>query len=240
MYLSKLTLNPRDRDARRALGDCHVLHTTLMRAFPTLPGEPNPRAAVGLLYRVEPSREAARVCILAQSVTEPVWSRLPAWCAEDETKPVVALYDRIAAGQTLTFRLRANPTKSTGTRPEGGGRLTNPYRKALTDPEKQIEWLVRAGGRGGFEPVFVQVARRATDGTITGAVDVPDIRIVPEPAVLGSGKRTLGSVRFEGRLAVRDADQFRRTLAEGVGRGKAYGFGLLSIAPARREAAMGE
>ncbi len=239
MYLSKLTLNPRDRDARRALGDCHLLHTILMRAFPTLPGEPNPRAAVGLLYRVEPPREA-RVRILAQSVTEPDWSRLPPWCAEDETKPVVALYDRIAAGQTLTFRLRANPTKSTGDRPEGGGHLANVHREALTDPVKQIEWLVRAGGRGGFEPISVRIARRATDGAVIDTVDVPDVRIVPEPAVRGNGRRTLGSVRFEGRLIVRDADQFRRTLADGVGRGKAYGFGLLSIAPARREAAMGE
>ena len=239
MYLSKLTLNPRDRDARRALGDCHMLHTTLMRAFPTLPEDPNPRAAIGLLYRVEPSREA-RVRILAQSVTEPDWSRLPVWCAEEETKPVAALYNRIEAGQTLTFRLRANPTKYTGNRPEGGGHLVKVHREALTDPVKQIEWLIRAGGRGGFDPVFVHVARRAADGTIIGTVDVPDVRIVPEPDVRGNGGRTLGSVRFEGRLAVRDADQFRRTLVDGVGRGKAYGFGLLSIAPARREADNGE
>jgi CRISPR system Cascade subunit CasE len=232
MYLSKLILNPRDRDARRALGDCHLLHATLMQAFPTLPGEPSPRAAVGLLYRIEPSREV-RVCILAQSVTEPDWSRLPPWCAQDEIKPVAALYDQIATSQVLTFRLRANPTKYTGDRPEGGGHLVNVHREALTDPGKQIEWLVRAGERGGFAPVSIQVARRAVDGAVIGNVDVPDVRIVPEPAVHGNGHRTLGSVRFEGRLTVTDADAFRRALAEGVGRGKAYGFGLLSVAPAR-------
>jgi len=202
-----------------------------MRAFPTLSGESNPRAAVGLLYRIEPSREA-RVSILAQSVTEPDWSRLPEWCTEDQTKSVVAFYDRIATGQTLTFRLRANPTKIAGERPDGG-HLVNARRKVLRDPVMQIEWLVRAGERSGFDPVFVHVARRAPDGTITGTVDVPDVRIVPEPDVRGNGNRTLGSVRFEGRLTVRDADQFRRTLADGVGRGKAYGFGLLSVAPAR-------
>ncbi len=238
MFLSQLHADLRDRDARRALGDCHLLHTTLMRAFPTLPGEPNPRAAVGLLYRVEPSREA-RICILAQSVTEPDWSRLPMWCVEDETKPVAAFYDRIEPGKTLTFRLRANPTKIAGDRPEGG-HLVNAHRKVLRDPVSQVEWLIRAGGRGGFEPISVRVARRAVDGAVIDTVDVPDVRIVPEPAVRGDGGRTLGSVRFEGRLIVRDADQFRRTLADGVGRGKAYGFGLLSIAPARREAAMGK
>jgi CRISPR system Cascade subunit CasE len=231
MYLSKLMLNLRERDARCALGDCHALHATLMRAFPTLPGEPNPRAAVGLLYRIEPSRDA-RVCVLTQSITEPDWSRLPAWCAEEETKPILALYDRIATGQTLTFRLRANPTKIAGDRPEGG-HLVNAHRKVLRDPVKQMEWLVRAGERGGFAPVSVRVARRAVDGAVIDTVDVPDVRIVPEPDVRGNGGRTLGSVRFEGRLTVQDAALFRRTLADGVGRGKPYGFGLLSIAPAR-------
>jgi CRISPR system Cascade subunit CasE len=42
---------------------------------------------------------------------------------------------------------------------------------------------------------------------------------------------TFGSVLFEGRLAITDTEQFRATLAAGIGSGKAYGFGLLSVAP---------
>jgi CRISPR system Cascade subunit CasE len=44
---------------------------------------------------------------------------------------------------------------------------------------------------------------------------------------------TFGSVLFEGVLQVTDPDGFRETLATGIGSGKAYGFGLLSIAPPR-------
>jgi CRISPR system Cascade subunit CasE len=40
-----------------------------------------------------------------------------------------------------------------------------------------------------------------------------------------------GSVMFDGLLRVSDPDVFRLTLQKGVGSGKAYGFGLLSIAP---------
>lgn len=231
MYLSKLTLTLRERDARRALADCHAMHATLMRAFPTLPGEPNPRMAVGLLYRVESSRGAA-ITILAQSVTEPDWSRLPPWLTAEDAKSVAAAYGAIRTGQTLAFRLRANPTKIAGDRPNGG-HLVNAHREALTAPKDQIAWLERAGGRGGFSPVSVSIVRRAPDGASLGTDTVPDVRVTPEPEVRGRDQRTFGAVLFEGRLTVTDADPFRRTLIEGVGRGKAYGFGLLSVAPAR-------
>jgi CRISPR system Cascade subunit CasE len=49
----------------------------------------------------------------------------------------------------------------------------------------------------------------------------------------GDAVVTFASVRFEGVLEVRDADRFREALANGIGPGKAYGFGLLSIAPVR-------
>jgi CRISPR system Cascade subunit CasE len=231
MYLSKLTLNLRDRGARRALADCQVMHATIMRAFPSVSGEPNPRLAFGLLYRVEPAR-AAVVTILAQSASAPDWSRLPPWLIAVATKPVAAAHGSIRTGQALAFRLRANPTKIAGERP-GGGRIVNAHRVALTDSDAQLAWLKRAGERGGFAPISVPHVRRAPDGAVLGTADVPDVRVTPEPAVHGFERRTFGCVLFEGRLTVTDADVFRRTLADGVGRGKAYGFGLLSVAPAR-------
>ena len=41
---------------------------------------------------------------------------------------------------------------------------------------------------------------------------------------------SFGSVVFDGRLEVTDADSFREVLANGIGSGKAFGFGLLSVA----------
>jgi CRISPR system Cascade subunit CasE len=40
------------------------------------------------------------------------------------------------------------------------------------------------------------------------------------------------AVRFEGVLAVTDPEVFRATVAAGIGSGKAFGFGLLSVGPA--------
>jgi len=40
-------------------------------------------------------------------------------------------------------------------------------------------------------------------------------------------------VLFEGHLLVTDADRLRETLRAGIGSGKAFGFGLLSVMPVR-------
>lgn len=46
---------------------------------------------------------------------------------------------------------------------------------------------------------------------------------------------TLDAITFDGILEVTDTDAFRNSLVNGIGTGKAYGFGLLSIAPVRAD-----
>ena len=43
----------------------------------------------------------------------------------------------------------------------------------------------------------------------------------------------LDAVLFDGLLTITDTASFQRILVAGLGSGKAFGFGLLSIAPAR-------
>lgn len=107
-------------------------------------------------------------------------------------------------------------------------------------------------GRAGFELLTVEAnadlgagqQRRERIEDIFGfspegepAARIPDTRSNPIPKVhggrRGTGQLTFGAVLFEGRLRVTDADLFRAALASGIGPAKAYGFGLLSIAPAR-------
>ena len=42
------------------------------------------------------------------------------------------------------------------------------------------------------------------------------------------------AVTYEGLLTVTDADAFRKALVNGIGREKAYGMGLLTVAGVRR------
>lgn len=67
------------------------------------------------------------------------------------------------------------------------------------------------------------------DGTGVGATKVAGYRAA-------TGDLTLDSALFEGRLRIIDLAAFHHALEQGIGSGKAYGFGLLSIAPVTRSA----
>jgi CRISPR system Cascade subunit CasE len=87
-----------------------------------------------------------------------------------------------------------------------------------------LGWLTRKGDANGFRPVAVRAYP-----------DVPDVRTGREGTLKGRKpgmNLTFGSVVFDGELVVTDAAAFRRALAQGIGSGKAYGFGLLSVARA--------
>jgi CRISPR system Cascade subunit CasE len=47
----------------------------------------------------------------------------------------------------------------------------------------------------------------------------------------GEARVVLQTASFQGHLVVRDVEPARRALLEGVGRGRAYGCGLLTLAP---------
>lgn len=86
-----------------------------------------------------------------------------------------------------------------------------------------MDWLVRKSTEGGFAIMEVR-----------GADNVPDA-LQREPGIvrgMREGSRvTVEGVVFEGRLRITDAERFCEALLTGLGRGKAYGFGLLSVAP---------
>lgn len=235
MYLSRLILDPRSREARRDLSDCQQLHRTILSAFPPKDdGEGGAREAFGVLYRVETERRTGAVALLVQSAVEPDWRRLPAgYLAEDggenpACKGVGETLRSIQTGTRLAFRLRANPTRRVSTRNERDGARWHGRRVELRGEEEQVEWLRRKGEAQGFQ--LVDVSARA---------DAPNVRARRETKLTGrrkgegNGRLSFGSVLFEGELTVTDAELFRQAVERGVGPGKAYGFGLLSLARAR-------
>ncbi|MCY4112652.1 MAG: type I-E CRISPR-associated protein Cas6/Cse3/CasE [Chloroflexi bacterium] len=234
MYLSRLALDPRDRGVRRDLADVYQMHRTIMSAFPQVeePGQARTRLAV--LYRVDADRRTGRVVLLVQSKLKPDWDCLPAGYLADgvgelsnpATKSVAAAWAALRAGQTLRFRLRANPTKKIDTKSGPDGRRRHGRRVDLRTEAQQIDWLARRAERAGFGLL-----------PVLSDSDVPAVRVGAGEKLLGKGRRlTLVGVRFEGLLQIEDLDRFRRALEEGIGPGKAFGCGLMSVAPYRRHA----
>ncbi|MBU2490064.1 MAG: type I-E CRISPR-associated protein Cas6/Cse3/CasE [Proteobacteria bacterium] len=222
MHLSRLTLEhpPRSRDLRRDLASPYEMHRTLYRAFPA-PGR--------MLFRLDTSRRPVPPVVLVQSESAPDWSFLKdmtGYIGNMDAKP----YDPVfSPGQVLRFRLRANPTKKTGTTSKAdrlaGALKSNGKRLALFREEDQRAWIGAKAGAGGFslDPDSLWLVQEdSAQAMVKGWKEV-------------NGNRrglSLYSVLFEGFLSVTEPELFRLTLEAGVGPGKGLGFGLLSVAPA--------
>jgi len=226
LFLSKLILNQRSCEARRDLANCHDLHRTIMSAFPQADGAAA-RDEFGVLFRVE-SRRDGKVILLVQSQVEPDWSRLPEGYlleagGNPACKPVSSHYAVLGTGQRLLFRLLANPTKRVSAKNTEEDARWRGKRIELRSEEDQIAWLRRKGDASGFRLLAARVNR-----------DVPNVQTAPRPKTSGRREKnrlSFGSALFNGELEITDAERFRQALSDGVGSGKAYGFGLLSIAP---------
>ena len=131
-----------------------------------------------------------------------------------ECKPYEPFLARLAEGDRCRFRLAANPTRSC----KSDGEDSRGTVRAHTTPEHQAAWLVRKCDVCGFSLApeeFSSVSSRWLRFRKGGRT--------------GQTASMLEAV-FEGILTITDAEAFRRTLTEGIGRGKAFGMGLMTVA----------
>jgi CRISPR system Cascade subunit CasE len=243
MYLSRITLAP-VRETYRILGDIHALHRLVMRGFPPAAGEPA-RATYGVLFRVELTGPQQPVPVLVQSAVEPRWPReLPAGVQEIAgPRSLEGLLQRLVPGERFRFRLRANPTRRVHARATreadvGRGRqrpeqeVACGKRVAVHGEERRIAWLARQGEQHGFRVVAVRLER----GQVPNVAIVGQVRgeywVGAKREDGGARHRiVLDTVLYEGVLEVTGAEALRQAVARGIGPGKAFGCGLLSLAP---------
>ncbi len=226
MYLTKLVVNYRSREFRRDYADISCMHRTVMSGFPDLDTEEPARKHAAVLWRLDPA--GATYVMYVQSALQPNYDQLPPGYLQQtaQTRTLEPVLEAAVIGRRLAFRLQANPTRSLlsvggGTGPRRRGKVT-----ALRELPDQIDWLQSQGQRRGFV-------------VPEGSNSQPDVTAVPGMMLTGTRREqqrrqiTIYPVRFDGHLVVTDSDAFTAALREGVGRGKAYGCGLLSLAPPR-------
>jgi CRISPR system Cascade subunit CasE len=166
---------------------------------------------------------------------EPNWSKLPLGYLSEPAQ-CKALTASFATGQRLRFRLRANPTKRVASKNEHLGRIMAGKRIGLATEADQLRWLLRKADAGGFQIPGQWV--EAMDPVTSMPTQLPNFRVdvVPEGRDPNGKRGCAGAflaVRFEGVLEVTDPSLFLGSVRHGVGSAKGFGFGLLSLAPAR-------
>jgi CRISPR system Cascade subunit CasE len=237
LYLSRLVLDARERAARRDVANPYALHQTLARVFAEHPDAPPAR----FLWRLEPGGLFDPPTVLIQSSAVGDWSRLLSRYGRAESKP----YDPtglLQTGRELRFRLYANPTRALKAEGEPARRGR---RVGIHDDDEALSWLDAQGRmRGGF--TLCRLARAtarsggefwigADCGAQTDAAPPFDVQVRRTRWRFCKPGRadglTFDVAQYEGRLSVTDPARLLRLIEQGIGRGKAFGLGLLSVAP---------
>ena len=132
----------------------------------------------------------------------------------------------ILSGQMVRFRLRGNPTRKVKDDSRNGKR-----KRINPTLEDHVAWLAAKLGEAGEFPGRMLKDENAHENITTFAPGWAygwRTKYEPQP----SQRMQWWSVLFEGEFRVKDPAALKVLLESGIGPGKAFGFGLLSIAPA--------
>lgn len=233
MFLTRFRINTARTGARKLLSSPQALHAAVMASFPDAPAATGEGPRVlwrldttsrkdTLLYVVSPGRPDT-----THLVEQAGWPTLPE--AGGRTAPYEPFLARLTAGETWAFRLSANPVHSIRRTADEPTKRT-----AHVTVKHQTEWLLKRAEASGFE-----IPERAE---LPDALGNPSLPLIVHSrrdmsfrkTDSGSGKRVgvkLVQVTYDGRLRVTDPALLRKVLTTGIGKGKAYGCGLLTLAP---------
>ncbi|MEE1821651.1 type I-E CRISPR-associated protein Cas6/Cse3/CasE [Streptomyces sp. BE20] len=213
LWLTRIIPDQRNRDARRDSANAVDLHHRVMSLFPDNIAATTARQELGILFRTDTTDTGPH--LLLQSTLPPDLARLPPGYGHGATKSLTPLLDALRPGLAVRYRIAANPIRKPGrtTRELYNLRAVVPLRGAAAD-----DWWTRQAENAGLRVTTLH----STPLDAAGGARRSDQRPIKHDRVL-----------FEGTAVITDADRLRSRLSDGIGKGKAYGCGLLSIAPHR-------
>lgn len=221
MYFSRVWLDPTRRGTRRLLASPQRVHAVVAGAINS--GGPAGRP----LWRLDSDSTGTQ--LLAVSERQPDFTSLLEQCqmpVEDgwQTTEYDPFLTRLSEGQLWRFRLAANPVRSLRETSDPTS-LTRGKRVPITGVRGQEQWLRdRAAALGvAFDGDAFIVSGHRAEGFRRRSTEIDDARI--------SHRVTISTVRFDGTLTVADPEALRSALTTGIGSAKAYGCGLLTLAP---------
>lgn len=224
MFLTRLYLNPQRAASRKAAGNVNRLHAQVLNAF----GPDTP--AKHPLWRLD--REKTRHTLYVVSSTTPDMRAFHEEYGWENHPSVTADYsprlDSLTEGQQWAFRLTANPVHTVEYPNEP------PVVKTINGADKsfvktrriphetrshQLAWLNNQKAKhNGFK--------------VLGEPTTTPLTVNRFSKTNGSSHAvTIASTTFDGFLEVTDSVALREALTGGIGRARAYGCGLMTIAP---------
>lgn len=232
IYLSRTELNPLRSGTQALVSNPQRLHARVRGVVP-------PACPGRVLWRLEENRHKYDLYVLSPDFPSLDHLVEEAGWPGEHGRPLVAelapLMGKLAVGREFGFRVTLNPVTSTRqslAKPTASQEQTLKSRKPVRVGHRtafhQLEWFVgrTTGGNStwGFETV--------------GGRNGPEVQISSRERLRfkkpASGHVvTLETVTFDGRLIVTDVEHMTNSIVNGIGKGKAYGCGLITLAPVR-------
>ncbi|MFJ5865743.1 type I-E CRISPR-associated protein Cas6/Cse3/CasE [Streptomyces parvus] len=244
-YLSRIRINPLRAESRKLLASPRAMHAAVEGG---LPGVPEGARTLWRLDQDNPHRPH----LFVLSTGAPDWNHLveqAGWPGADgdhyAVRGYAPLLQQLAPGRSFAFRLTANPVQNTSrpdkpterqqSRIDDGGRRRG-FRLGHRTAAAQLNWFLTRTAKWGFDvpaaphlegiggadnepPRDIRITARQRRSFKKGAVTAKEAHVV------------LNAVTFEGRLRVTDPALLTERLLGGIGPSKAYGCGLLTLAP---------
>lgn len=209
MYLSRVEIDVLDRRKIRDLTHLGAYHNWVETSFPS---EISQDIRSRKLWRIDKIKD--HLYLLVVSEGKPDLNALEKYGVHGsaETKSYDRFLDSIRNGRLYRFRVTLNPVRAVS---QGEGKRGRVMPEVTS--EQQLHFLESRAEGLGFEliPEEYQIVERSW-----------------EPfRKKGQRMIRLSKATYEGTLKVTDEKLFYDTLTNGIGKKKAYGFGLMTVIP---------
>ena len=207
MYMSRVKIDTRLHSSRQALANLNRLHAMVAGCFDEVAEAQRP------LWRIDTLGDSTYLLLVSSEVPN-FDTLLHQISSNNDAETVVRDYDSFLSSlhddEKLRFRITANPVHSVAWRDKDAGR-GKVYGHVTVDQQK--DWLVNRARKNGFALQSFDIVSRGVKKFQRQGKTV-----------------TLSVATYEGLLHVDDVETLRNALMNGVGRAKAYGCGLLTVA----------
>jgi CRISPR system Cascade subunit CasE len=209
MYLSRVMIDSQDRKKVRDLTHLGAFHNWVENCFPC---ELDNNVRTRKLWRIDTLQGKKYMLLVSEEKPEREALEKYGVPGSAQTKCYDRFLDSIEENKLYRFRVTLNPVKAISQGVGQRGRVVPEITEA-----HQLQFLASRAEKLGFEliPNEYQIVERSW-----------------EP-LRKQGQRMirLSKATYEGILAVKDKNKFYHTLTQGIGKKKAYGFGLMTVIP---------
>ncbi|WP_327150300.1 type I-E CRISPR-associated protein Cas6/Cse3/CasE [Nocardia sp. NBC_01329] len=254
-YLSRIRINPLRAQSRKLLANPRAMHSAVLH------GVPGDATGERILWRLDtdnPHRPLLYALTQTKPDWSHLIENA-GWPGADGEHADIADYrrllDKLDSGHRYAFRVTASPVQNTKTplkstaaqvaraeaqaqQAEAQRPRTRSLRLGHRTAAAQLSWFLDRTQKWGF-----QIPSTEFEPQLPGIEldeSAPEILISarqrlnfghPDRDNMGRSRVTIHTATFEGHLEITDRERFTATLLAGIGPSKAYGCGLLTLAP---------